>query len=414
MSNYKIIKRTKIKKKLDWFEENFDSYNFNVPLVGFSDYSEKINKGDVVGVIITSNEKTRTEFTALSPYKYLDIKKTTGEIYGSYQQTEEHFFRVIDINKNNTKFKVKQVFIDNKVIHKKINEHYTREFFINSNEINNFDRLIKILTENFEQYNIVNEYYVFNNLESFWNNIHNNNKIPYKNFKNVIFNIWNKEELKYFEKIIDFWHKKYPEQIKNIGSVQQIIENINIIFDKVKMIDKIKFNISFVYNQDAKLEHAKIKHKISHLKLLDIYRVYKKDFNNFMKVSNTITSRNGTIFSNDIKNFITVGNEVKIAIKSDRCNVSNFTILYKLSPKRFLASLYNTGTNTSEDVIIIIDLDCIFEIPTYVHSNLNLCNYHNFTNIENLDTELALLHEKNKEDLEEKLLPLHYSDLIFN
>ena len=126
-----------------------------------------------------------------------------------------------------------------------------------------------------------------------------------------------------------------------------------------------------------------------------------------MQVSADITDWSGIIIPNECRDLVTIGNEVRVGIKSDRCCGSYFTILHKINNKRFLASLFNSGCNTCEDVVAIIDTECIFEIPTYRDVNYNFKDYC-------VSSGIAYGITGFRKQEKEILLDLHYDDLIFD
>ena len=413
MKKFTITKRSIIKKGLADWENELNGYNFNVPLCGFSDYNEPIKTGDIVSVILNSDERTKVEFEPML-YNYEYIIPHIEKVFGTYNRREEHFFKVIKPNKNNTKFKVEPVFLDKKIIVKGIDETIKKEIELDASLFDTIDRLTEILVNKPTQFNISEEYkqiydFQVNHIISDRTTKEYPKKtMPYTNYKNTIFNIWNTEYMQHLEKIIDFCKTKYPDKLEEIGDIDKIKKNMNDLVEKYKNIEKIKFNIEFRYLKFPYLDYPKIEHYITKLKYIDIYRIYKPDFNNNLNTSSDMTNWGGTILPEKCRESVCAGNILRIKLKGDRgSGCVYFSILHKVSNKRFLANIVNRYGSKFEDVVIIIDTDCISEIPTIWEEN---------ENFERQEKEEGIGYTITgfRNGQNEKLLEITYDDLVFN
>jgi hypothetical protein len=169
---YKILSRSKIGKEIDHCENN-STYNFNVPLAGFSDYDEPLMVGDVIGIILKS-EKSKTVQLKTDNFHDVDLNTCCIPVYDTLYIEEEHFFSITKIEQNGKEFTVKPVFInskstcpkksidtlkitnfqinheaviDKKVIRKKINIEVTKSLVLNIDMFSKYDMLVIIYIE---------------------------------------------------------------------------------------------------------------------------------------------------------------------------------------------------------------------------------------------------------------------------
>lgn len=232
--------------------------------------------------------------------------------------------------------------------------------------------------------------------------------MPYKNYKNVIFDIWNDEYMLKLDKIINYLQSKYPDKIENIGNLELIKDNMIHNFDKYKYIHNIKFNIDFKYSKLPHLDYPQIKHDITELKYINIYRIFKSDNNTKLQTSSDLVNWSGIILSEECRKYVTNGNLLRIKLNGERCyGCCYFTILHKLNNKKFLANVHNNYCSKYEDTVIIIDTDSICEIPTIWEVN---DNFKEFDKKEGLGYSMTGYRENKNENL----IDITYDELIFN
>lgn len=413
MPKYQILRRSNIKKKFDSYEYE-STYNFNVPLNGFSDYKEPLIVGDIIGVLLQSDTNTKVQFKTNELYN-VDLNLHVEPVFGSYYSQEEHFFSITKINKNKTKFEVKPVFICGKVIQKLIEEKIEKSVQLDINIFANYDRLQEIYIENPHKNNISDK----DKYDAFYDFSANNFiekmtkdkllKIPYKNYKNTLFNIWDKKYMDNLTKVIDYCVLHYPEKMDVIGTIELINQHMNILLESIQDIKTINCDLLFYYSKTASVNYPSIKHNITKLKYMDIFRVYKSD--NLTKLVKTkeVTNWSGIIIPENCRNLVCPGNLLRFMVEGTRVNgCVYFTILHKISGKKFLACIKNMYCSLYEDVVVVVDTDAIHEIPVGWENNESFAIYENIQSGEGY----ALTGYREIKDKE--LIDMSYDGLIFS
>jgi hypothetical protein len=383
MSQYQILRRGLIKKKPEVWENDLTKYNFNTPLCGFSDYNEKITVGDIVGVLLKSSIGKKVKFRA-GKLQEQDLNPLVEPVYGSYYQEEEHFFQITKVNKTSTKFVVRPVFIDGKIIRKEINENITKNVDIEINILSPFIQLVEIFIDGPSRNNQKEIYQVVfdHRIKYILNNVNEipKLKIHYHDYKNTLFDIWNEEYMDDMSKLIDYYTLQFPEKVELIGTIELINENMKKIYSSISDIKKINYDATFTYSQIALMTEPEISHNITKLKYLDIYRVYKPDPFTQLLRTREITNWSGIILPLDARSLVSTGNLLRFMLEGDRgSGCIYFTILHKISEARFLASVKNMYCVHFEDVVIIIDTGALHEIPTQWEENNSFAIYADIT-----------------------------------
>ena len=404
INDYQIIRRSVEEGGKHGWEREEPTQNFKVPLVGFSDYNENINVDDIISVILQNN--TQTQFITGNRYE-TDLTICTPEVYGSYYLREEHFFRVT--NKTNSKFDVVPMFIDDKIIVKRIDENINKNINVEIKNFSKYYQLIEIYIENPEYYNLPENY------EALWDweiqrfndgKQSNKLKLPYSNYKTTIFNIWNNEYLIELEKLIENCHKLFPNNINEIGTIELIKQNMDELYNEIKHIKYINLNVCYYYIKDSCLDFPKITHSISKLKYRDIFRIYKPDPSSKLIKTRELTNWSGIILPNESRNCTTVGNLIRFLVDGYGCIY--MTILYKLTDKRFLATVRNIYLSNYEDIVIVIDTDAIHEVPVGWEENKSYAEY------ENIIEGPGYIITGSRDIPDAEKIDLTYDDLVFN
>lgn len=142
--------------------------------------------------------------------------------------------------------------------------------------------------------------------------------------------------------------------------------------------NKLNVSISYSLDKPACLNEPNIMHNITELKYIDIFRVYKPDPKYFLTKTNTLSNWHGHVLDNNIRDKIRVGNILRmcIGIKGKEGHmVIYFRLLHQVSQTRFLATIVNMYQSIYEDIVIVIDIGAVTEIPMGMKGNENLVQY---------------------------------------
>lgn len=408
------MRRSNITKNFDSYE-NKSAYNFNVPLNGFSDYKGSLIVGDIIGVLLQSNTNTKVQFTTDKLYN-VDLNLHVEPVFGSYYPQEEHFFSITKINKNKTKFEVKPVFIEGKVIRKLIEEKIEKSVELDINIFGKYEQLQEIYIENPHKNNIsekqkYNAFHYFQ-VNDFIEGITEDEvlKIPYKNYKNTLFNIWDVNYIDNLTKIIDYCMLHYPEKMDVIGTIELINQHMNVLLENIQDIKTIKCDILLHYNKTASMDNPSIKHNITKLKFMDIFRIYKSDSLTKLIKTREVTNWSGIIIPENSRKLVCPGNLLRFLIEGVRVNgCVYFTILHKISEKKFLACIKNIYCSLYEDVVVVLDTDAIHEIPVGWEENNE-----SFAIYKNVQCGEGYAITGYREIKEKELIDMSYDGLIFS
>jgi len=409
--SYCILKRKdrfKIENSYDYYIPERD---MDFPLCGFSDYKQDLCAGDFIGVILKSDTQIETEFSDIDCEIINEsLKSELKELYPKklkYNVIEEHFFQITKLNENK-EFSVFPVFIDNKIISKKINLSESEIKVIPTDLIDkekcldNFSfwealgfklfnfGCVKKFTNKLEKYIQSNEtlksqYKFFINKEDYLKlpDVERNKAIciPYENYKNYVFNLENKEDIKYFEFLnanLELLVRLFGEEVKiKLGTPEILIQNseeiINSAFNK-----EISFRINYHFIKNNELDFPKIsKHEIDNVHFSNIYRVFKTNpkFIGKSLKNSYLRDWSGREISNEILQNLQEKNFIRIVISgvADKGWFNTyFQILKKVGENSYLVCSDDPYIHELEDVLFVVNSDVINEIPLDWEGNENL------------------------------------------
>jgi hypothetical protein len=384
--SYKIIRRSDT-KPTDINAYDFAARLYKYPLVGCSNYTNKIQVGDIIGLKLVSCVKNSEKFECnVIPYlEDIEIKNDPElkylESWGSYRRVEEHLFRVTRV-KNET-FIVEPIFIDHdKIIVKEIKEEFDKKVYINTNKITKKNLIFACSDKVIDKYNafdsVFSKYYAqkFMDMITDKNYVKIGDKLPYKDYRETIFDLTDSNIVDQlisflnFVKVNDVCLKEHlgDSALNNIGTYEQIVHHMSNLYEKIKKVvgEVMTVDATYSFAKSSYLDIQKIKHKITKVKYIDIFRVYKTDPYYTTNKVERVVNWHGMILDENIRNHIKVGNIVRVFVKSDifkdQC-VIYFTLLHKISSTRYLACIENKYLSEYEDIVMTIDTRAISEIP---------------------------------------------------
>jgi hypothetical protein len=423
-SKYTIIRRS-FAPKLGQFDIGFFNRNRNVPLVGCNDYTEKIQVGDVIGIKLKDSLRRKVQFM---PCGDVPDGSTIDIFFGSYEQIEEHLF-IITKKIKESLFEVKPYYIDgDKIIVKEIHEKL------------NTKGNIYIPVKNLTKHELCHKYYCYiknsdpynfyldiDKMTEFIKSIENNNvcqpcNLPYKDFRKIIINIIDDKDHDNVKNFFEFIDKNKLKIIElfgcdafdNLGTYEKIINNIDNYYNKICALigDTLILNYYFTYNKESHLTQPTIIHKINKIKYVDIFRVYKTDNISKMIKTSHVTNWHGIILDDNVRAHIKQGNLVRMYLFYDKdCtrSVIYCTILMKLTENRFLATIKNMYLSEYEDVVFVIDVRAITEIPVSWSRNDNLKHFERTSGQGFVFTGMGAVGTAEKAN---ELYPITYENII--
>ena len=387
--NYKIIRRSHTQPN-DEYDIDFSDRQYKFPLVGCSNYTDKIQVGDVIGIKLINCKNIYENFDySVHMLEDDQIKNDPDLAYlnkiGYYKRVEEHLFRVIKVK--NSKIDVEPVFLDgNKIIVKAVCEEFEKQINVVIDKFNKIDicgnycnEFMKIDTKEYI-------YFMYHRLENFINIFMDekydklNKYLPYSDYKETLFNIFteNKDsdhvELIRYLNFIKENESKLMEYLGNdflekVGSFDKIVKHMDDMYRQIrfKLGESILVHVTYSLKKNSYLDEPRIIHNIMKVKYADVFRIYKTDPLYVTKKTAHITNWNGIILDESVRDYIRIGNILRIYIidtKLNHGNVIYVSVLHKITDTRFLACIYNCYLSKYEDIVFVMDIRSITEIPT--------------------------------------------------
>lgn len=441
--SFTIIKR---KDRFDKDNINFNYLthrNFDYPLIGFSDYKDSLIVGDIIGVVLKSEDTKEGEFTSI----HCDIVKENmleqlKEHYPKkfeYNEIEEHIFQITDIDEKN-EFSITPIFIEGKIISKKLivtetefrlipnqfidkekcfeNFDFWKKFGYELFEINQSKKFLNKLEKYFKSEDDLKiQYKFFVNKNDYIKlpNLERNKAIclPYEDYSNLIFDQKDKEVQVYFdflnvnkELLINLFGK---EVFTKLGTPNILIENSEKIIDSVFDL-QIENKISYDFYKPDELVLPKIDHQMKKINFSNIFRVYKTDYRFIAKRpnSNYLRDWSGRPISKNVLKFLQEKNYIRIIIseKESKCWFNTyFQILKKINENSYFVCSDDPYINELEDSLFIVNPEMINELPLEWEGNENLKENAEFISVDGNETnkEFDLFCELKCDGLFDKL-----------
>lgn len=396
--------------------------NFNEPLCGFSNYTEDIPLGTVVGVQLQTNEITKLNYEASFCLKeeikneititHFEDDQNEKAVYCpekilEYQNIYEYFFKITGFDPENNIYSIEPVFLhENKVLCKGIklsldeNVPMKAEFFFERASVvtRYFDHLKRIgkSTRNFKEF-----YFSEIREENFidlkgkigtigrkeMKNKLINNVLPFTgNYRNVVIleEPANLEGLKKFFAVLEenssfFESILGRKMVENLGSEQMIRENFEKLYNEAVSetngISSVEIYFSLLISEALVPSTLNVS-ELKSIKRNDVFRVYLDDPVYNLVPSTRVTDWNFIKISPAILGYLQPGNIVRVLIgTNDGPGVFNkdyVVILDRIDSNSFFASHFDMYSNNDENILLVITVDSIIEIPLTWEDNENL------------------------------------------
>jgi hypothetical protein len=377
MNNFKIIKRKSnySKKSKDSLLNDFNDRDYNKPLSGCSNYEKKLKVNDIIGIKFKMKRNVKIDYlTKIFNQDVLQECKIP-DLYYQYDHIEEHMFKINEII-NMNKILIRPVYLDNdKVIHHESYYEFTKKIDIPKKLLKK-EYLIEYYIENFLEedldfYTTITQWHLDD-----VNLFIKTNDFKQKSFRSFkkIYILPNTKKItkKYFDLIYQnqeiFINNLGPDILKHIGTYQDVVENNEKIYQEAitNLNDIIKYEIGDCGEIEAKLEKPYLSHNIFQIKKEDVYRVYNKEENYRIQLSNYIYNNDKQKLKDSVRKLIRVNDKVAIKIINDETNEKfslYFKLIYKLSNNNFLGILFhNKFFDDHEDIILNINTKQVQEV----------------------------------------------------
>jgi hypothetical protein len=420
---YKIIRRIQDHKYdiCDFVNRQYDK-----PLAGCGNYIEDINVGDIIGVKFQDCIKRYIEFDpeafCLSDYPKSIYKKRIG----SYVHVEEHLYKIVKINKTKTKFNIEPVFIDkNKIIVKDVSESFVVYDSFDLNDLRKYTAMQIIYSElncdfNVSSKNEIYDFEINKVIDMFKQNKVDFKKIfLYDDFKLCIFNIYDdsyeKCLIEYLDLINNFIKTNIDINIDlhkyNLGSIEEIKIHMDELYQNILFIKNVNLPVTYSYDTYSHIDVPQIEPNQQIIKYIDIFRVYKTDSLTKLVKTKYVTNWSYIVLEEKTRNYVSVGNCLRICLKYSNIDYRLYmTLLYKVSETTFLACIQNMNGSNFEDIVLVIDISNISEIPTIFEMNNSIPEYKKYV-IENQNKVIQLgIHLPLDNNIE--TMDMNYHDFI--
>jgi hypothetical protein len=244
--------------------------------------------------------------------------------------------------------------------------------------------------------------------------------LPFKNSRYTIIDTENEKELedldRFYQSLMDYRdliiNYLGEEQLAHFGTLDALKENNHRLYEQIVSLlpAKVADCVDNSFSMDCQLSLPNIIHDITVLKLSQIFRVYRPDSHYFMKRCETVTDWGGMIIPEDVRYQLQPGNIVRLYMgeklsgeelaekKWPWKTVIYFQLLAAIPPSatfdqvtqsflsndeciavdiaskptKFLASLINMYMSEYEDIVTVLDVHAISEIPVSWQENINL------------------------------------------
>jgi len=241
--------------------------------------------------------------------------------------------------------------------------------------------------------------------------------LKYSDYRKIFFDMTDEQVRTFFDCIRTHEERIIAvlgeEQYHLLGTYETVIENmqerIQSTFSRIET-PTLPVSITHYVRIPSHFSTPSINHNITSVKYEDIFRVYKDDTKHSIQKVGSVSNWSGVILDEEVRKNIIPGNIARIAVNdgSQNTKVIYFRILHKVDEHRYLAEIENHYLSSFEDIVIVIDVRGISEIPVDWEGNDNLIPF-------NVDNGLgygvtglgALVHE-------EELFPLTYQNLTFS
>ena len=406
---YKIEKRSSTAPSSD-SAIDFNERVYTLPLCGCSNFTDEVSVGDIIGVKLSANVRVRIRFSTSSIFLPEEKMYLLPEQFGSYRPVEEHLFRVTKINKP-SKYEVVPYYLDgNKVIVKEIEETFETEGQIPVNEIEPNELCEELfLNKTLKRFKIDQEYDIFSkykvdrlftlldtydeaNRDTF--TVHSVRKLlPLQNYAKTVFDL--KEEGASMQKFYTQLAKYGPVLLNIFGQDSNILSELGTYDLAVAHMDALYSSALALINSDtvpdmlthrlhipSRLAAPSIHHAIHRVKYNEIFRVYRADPAYVLCRTKYVSNWSGIIIDNAIRGHITDGNVVRVlfgknkeASKDDKYEYSSVIycrVLQRLNETQCLACIENYYCSEYEDIVFVLNVNAISEIPFTWAGNENL------------------------------------------
>lgn len=365
-----------------------DNLNFNHPLHEFNTFQRKLVKNDIIGVLLEKNEHIQVEckiedFETIFKKEFLN---KVPKVKTNYRHVEEHLFRVVKIK--NQKIWIEPTYINSfdTAIHKNVSIRFMKSQDIPTKHITD----LKLLIDEIPEYETIDMDFIEDLQLKFDKMTSKENKIPNKYFldsyKNYVYQ--DKQYVKQFYDLLE----KYKDQVEiwkshhqlnnlDFGSYDQLIQYCLKIIQIKRQQPVTTISLSCNYDVPVTIAKCQIDFRKTFIKYSDVYRVYGYNPNSTyqLKSVDTICNWGGKIIDMEVLNHLKSGNIVRVVYwKTDGSQFSIYmSLLEKLSKYEFLASVENMYLSNFDDIVTIIDIRAIMEIPCNWFQNENLEKFDN-------------------------------------
>eukprot|EP01034_Spumella_vulgaris_P040385 gene40385-49943_t len=222
--------------------------------------------------------------------------------------------------------------------------------------------------------------------------------LPYKDYRTTLFNLTDDgEALKEFFGIIDEHRESILQFVEasaldNLGTYELIESNMESLYLKaLELMNDTHITDSITYSLciPSHLAVPTIHHNITRLKVSEIFRVYRPDPVYALAKTKYVSNWGGVIVDDAIRSHITTGNIVRVMFTKYPqfqptpeeiaartgwlwSGVIYCRILAQLSATHCLACVENKYCSEYEDIVLIIHVGAVSEVPFSWPGNENL------------------------------------------
>lgn len=394
--SYNIVRRRDLKTTRAT-EIDFDDRQREYPLCGCANYKEDIQVGDIVGIKLAEKRKSRErvvsgridfDLETILPQGMIPVKILR------YHQIEEHLFVIKQIVNSHT-FRVNKHLLDG-------NQVLVKEILLESTS------QIKVSLKQLTPYQICCLYYYklyrdYGRFEESEHRVCNENECKFYcfNYETTMFDFENNDlNIRAFyqylidhkDKVIEMIAKKNAEKVYNqLGTYDLAKLNMDVLYQNaIKILEKeIVIDVKYNDRIEFGLAEPVISHNIKTINYADIFRVYKTDPDYVLAKTTHVTNWNGRLLDEIVRQHVSEGNVVRVAFRrKDTGKYGNGSwviyckLIKKLSETRFLAAITNMYFSEYEDIVVVIDVGAITEIPlTWTN------NYMSFEHLNDIEKE---------------------------
>ena len=409
---YRIEKRSSTKARGD-YSIDFGDRNYSIPLCGCSNFDGEISTGDIIGVKLSANTTVKTKFATTSSLLPNEKIALISKQYGSYRPVEEHLFVVTKVHRRE-RIDVVPFFLDkDKVIAKLVEESFSTKWKIPVVQIEK-DTLCEemFINKSLKQYPIAEEYGYFTpfkaeKLFTLLDSVDETNPdiitgkdiaklCPFSGHhytKTILHLAKEAEKLQSFynrlpqyeARLQHYLGEEYETVRDKWGTYELIVAHTEAMYvAALAMINKdfVKESVQHNLYIPSHLTVPTIHHNITRVKFSEIFRVYKPDPTYVLCRTKYVSNWGGVIVDNEIRKHVTTGNIVrvlfgknKVAALADKYTYSGVIycrILQRLNETQCLACIENYYCSEYEDIVLVINVNAISEVPFTWNGNESL------------------------------------------